>query len=282
MHGAVCLHFVLFGTPYKIEKGDEIKTMLDFTRAKQSFQEYLKDYDLTDDKIHLKYEHTLCVMNAVDYICTHEGLEREDRELALLIALLHDIGRFEQLKTFHSFDDSKFDHAKFGVKVLFADGLIRSFIAEDSYDGIIEKAIAYHSLYALPEGLTEKERLHCAIIRDADKLDNFRVKEVERVETFFDISEQELGEEAVSPVILDYVRSRRSVPSQERVTHMDFWISFLAFIFDLNFPSSFQYLKEENYINRNIDRFPYTNPATRAAMEEVREICLNYVEEHLA
>ena len=35
----------------------------------------------------------------------------EDRELALLIALLHDIGRFEQLKVYNSYDDNRFDHA---------------------------------------------------------------------------------------------------------------------------------------------------------------------------
>ncbi len=36
-----------------------------------------------------------------------------------MIALLHDIGRFEQLKRFDSFLPDTMDHAAYGVKILF-------------------------------------------------------------------------------------------------------------------------------------------------------------------
>lgn len=196
-----------------------------------------------------------------------------------MIALLHDIGRFEQLTAFNSFDDRKFNHADFGVKVLFEDGMIRDFLENNEYDEIIRKAIQYHSLYQLPEGLNEKEKLHCQIIRDADKLDNFRVKETCEIETLLDITEEELGKETITEVILETVRNHQCIVSSKRVTHLDCWVSYLAFIFDLNFKSSFRWILERDYLNRNIKRVTYTNSLTIKQMKEVGDICNRYIQE---
>ena len=57
----------------------------------------------------------------------HENITGVERDLAYLIALLHDIGRFEQIKRFNSFDDRNVDHATLGVQVLFDEGMIRQF-----------------------------------------------------------------------------------------------------------------------------------------------------------
>lgn len=253
--------------------------MIDITYAKQQFQKYLEDYDRTDDRIKLKAVHTAQVGKAADVICREEGMTEEDRQLALLIALLHDIGRFEQLKQFQSFDDRLFDHAKFGVKVLFEDGCISDFMKDRSYDEIIRKAIRYHSCFSLEEAgeLTKEERLHCQIIRDADKLDNFRVKDTEKIETLFGVGEDMVAREEISPHILETIRARKSVLSSERVTHMDFWVSYLAFVFDLNFPASFRWIEQQDYMNRNIDRITYKNPKTKRDMEEIRKICNDYI-----
>ena len=67
--------------------------------------------------------------------------------------------------------------------------------------------------------------------------------------------------------------------SGERVTHMDCWVSYLAFIFDLNFKASFRWILKRDYMNRNIDRMEYRNPKTKRDMEEVREICNRFIRE---
>lgn len=254
---------------------------IDLDYAKKQFRRYLEDYDLNDDKIHLKVVHTFGVLSAAEEICRGEGFSEEDRQLALLIALLHDIGRFEQLRRFNSFSDQIFNHADFGVKVLFEEGMIERFIRERMYDEVIRKAIQYHSVYSLDGvlGLTKKERLHCRIIRDADKLDNFRVKDTEQIETLFDTAEEVVAAEVVTSAVLDAVRGRRSVVSSERVTHLDCWVSYLAFIFDLNFAASFRWILKRDYLNRNIDRMDYRRPETREVMEEIRGICNAYVRE---
>ena len=251
--------------------------MIDINKAKIEFKKYISNYDVNDDKIKLKLVHTYGVVDAADYIAKGENLSEEDRNLALLIALLHDIGRFEQLKVFNSFDDKKFDHAKFGVKVLFEDGLIKNFIDDRSYDEIIKKAIAYHSAFKIPDGNSRKEMLHIKLIRDADKLDNFRVKNLEKFETLFDISEEELGLEEVSENIMENIRNNEPILHSDRKTHMDMWVSYLAFAFDLNFKSSYKFIKENDYINRNVDRVKYTNKNTFKSMEEIKGIFNEFI-----
>ena len=240
-------------------------------RALGAFRKYVDGYHTEEEKVRLKIEHTYRVAGLCEEIALSLGLPKEDVDLAWLVGLLHDIGRFEQLKQFGSFNDRLFNHADFGVKVLFEDGMIRQFIKDSQYDLVIQKAIKYHSLYSLDvvEGLTERERLHCQIIRDADKLDNFRVKDTERVETLFDTPKEAVEMEEISPVVLAAVRNKKSVVSEERVTHLDCWVSYLAFIFDLNFTASVRWILKRDYLNRNIDRINYKNPQAKKAMEEL-------------
>ena len=109
----------------------------------------------------------------------------EEIKLAELIALLHDIGRFEEINFLKQFDSVRFDHASYAIKMLFEDNLIRTFIEDDRYDEIIKVAIYNHSRLAIEVGLNSQCLLHSKIIRDADKLDNFRVKKDEKIEAIF-------------------------------------------------------------------------------------------------
>ena len=66
--------------------------------------------------------------------------------------MLHDVGRFEQLRRFGTFDDSKsIDHARAGVQVLFEQGHIRDYLDDDSEDAMLRTAVEWHSAYRLPD-----------------------------------------------------------------------------------------------------------------------------------
>lgn len=128
--------------------------MIDFEKAQIAFKEYLKQYDLADGSVNLKVVHTYGVVEKSEYIARELGFDEDNVLLAKLIAILHDIGRFEQVKLTKDFDDSKgFEHANYGVKVLFEDGLIRNFIEDSKYDQVIRKAIYNHNKYAIEDGL---------------------------------------------------------------------------------------------------------------------------------
>ena len=255
--------------------------MINLRKAQESFKEYLKDYDIEDGNIKLKIKHTYEVVNKSEYISKGLGLNQENIELAKLIALLHDIGRFEQVKQTNDFLDSKdFDHANYGVKVLFENNLIRKFIENNKYDNIIKKAIYNHNKYKIEENLNDAELLHSKIIRDADKLDNFRVKETEHFSNIFPskYNPKTINFESISPKVYNDFMSQKCIKLEDRQTQIDFWVCVIAFIFDLNFDISLKYVKENNYIDILIDRIEYKNDITKQKMEDIRKCAKEYLE----
>lgn len=257
---------------------EENMTIYDYKRAKKAFEQYLDEYDRTDEKVKLKIVHTYGVVDAAKEIGRRLGLAKEDQELAEIIALLHDIGRFEQLKQFDSFEPGTMNHAAFGVELLFGKSrMIRRFVENDSYDKIIEEAIARHSDFKL-EGITdERTLLHARLIRDADKLDNCRVKLEESLEVLLGEPALAVGKEAVSAKVWEYCLNRESVLSADRETKMDYWISYLAQYFDVNFRETFEIMKEENYIRRIADRIPYENQDTARKVETLVKMLEEYM-----
>ena len=85
--------------------------------ARKEFQDYLASFDRENEKIKLKIIHTEGVVHCAAEIARRMNLSEEDKCLAELIALLHDIGRFEQIKQFDSFEPTTMDHASYGVEI---------------------------------------------------------------------------------------------------------------------------------------------------------------------
>jgi putative nucleotidyltransferase with HDIG domain len=255
--------------------------MIDIKRAERAFKEYLNGYDIENERNKLKIVHTYGVVNACEYIAKDLKLNEEDTNLAKLIALLHDIGRFEQVKLYNSFIDNmeNNDHAYYGVKALFEDGLIRQFIDETKYDDIIYKAIFNHNKYKIEGGLNDKELLHAKLVRDADKTDNFRVKYIEKFETLFadGVTGEGLEQQVISENIFNDFMNNRMILREDRKTNLDVWVSYIAFIFDYNFNSGLKYIQENDYINKLVDRIDYRNPDTRLKMESIRKHATGYI-----
>lgn len=254
--------------------------MIDLKKSEQAFKEYLRDYDLENGSIKLKIKHTFEVVRKSEYIASGLNLDIENIELAKLIALLHDIGRFEQIKESQSFDDTKLEHAEFGTKVLFENNLIRKFIDDSKYDEIIKKAIFNHNKYKIQEDVNELELLHCKIIRDADKLDNFRVKEKDSIKDMFPkiYDEETINYEKISIKVYEDFMKHKCIKLNDRKTIIDYWVCVIAFIFDLNFDISLKYVKDKNYIDILVDRIDYKNQETKEKMEEIRKCAKKYIE----
>lgn len=250
---------------------------MNYNDAKQKFETYLESYDRSNDKVRLKIIHTYGVVHDMSEIYHRMHLTEEDTELARIIALLHDIGRFEQLKRFDSFEPTTMDHAAYGVQVLFEEGMIRQFVPEDTWDDIIRTAIARHSDFHL-EGITDNRTLlHARLIRDADKLDNCRVKLQDDLLVFMGASGKEIGAQEITPVVYDTVLKDQCIYSPDRVTKMDYWVSYVAYFCDIYFRASFDIIEEHDYLNKIIDRIPYSNPDTKQKMENIRTHLAKYI-----
>lgn len=259
--------------------------MIDIKKAKIAFKDFLEEYD---DREHvsfkLKVEHTYHVAENARKIAEELKLNKEDIELAELIGILHDIGRFEELKVLNELNSCKFNHAMHGSKMLFEQGMIKNFIEDRKYDEIIKKAIENHSKLEIEKGLDERTLLHSKIIRDADKLDNYRVKKEESIEAIFPTrvnKREDMEESLLSDKVYNAVLNQKCVDIHDRITPLDFWVCILAFTFDLNFDVTYKIVKEHDYINVLIDRFEYADKETKEKMENIRNIINRFVEEKI-
>lgn len=256
---------------------------MNLENAIKKFNDYAHQFEVKDNKVNIKITHTMGVIKISEYIARKLNLSKEDVELAELIGLLHDIGRFQQAVRYDNYDDyDTLDHAELGVEILFKDGFIREFIDIDKYDNIIKEAIRNHNKYEIEDGLDERELLFAKIIRDADKTDNFKVKQYQDFESLFKASEQEVQEEKITDDIWNVFLQEKTIISSQRVTNMDKWLSYLAWVYDYNFVASLQYLKENDCINKVIDRLDYKDEITKERMECAREKVNKYINERLA
>ena len=93
------------------------------------------------------------------------------------------------------------------------------------------------------------------------------------------VTAREVGETAISGEILEQFKRKESILSSARRTKMDYWLSYLAYFFDINYKVSMDMIRENDYIKRLIRRIPYSNPQTKVQMGEVEEMLLRYAEE---
>ena len=83
--------------------------MIDITKSKLAFKIFLDNYEEKSDvSFKLKVIHTYHVADNAREIAKKLNLSKEDIELAELIGLLHDIGRFEELKITKELNSVKF------------------------------------------------------------------------------------------------------------------------------------------------------------------------------
>ena len=241
---------------------------IDIEKAKKQFKEYVKNYNPEDGKIKIKIGHILRVAENAKKIAQSLNLAKEDIEIAELIGLLHDIGRFEQIRLYNTFlDHDSINHAEFGVKLLFEDGLIRKFIETDNYDNIIKFAVLNHNRINIQEGLTDKEYLHAQIIRDADKTDIYTVLISDKKETIW--GKEDLSDEKISDDVYRQFLEEKLINYETVKTPVDLLVCHFKYIYDLNFRESKQIIKQNRYIDKLYERFTFKDETTLKRYNEI-------------
>src|ERR1039457_816195 len=142
------------------------------------FDTYVRTYNDIDEEgfrnIQLKVEHTRKVCETMAILAAGEGLTAEEVRIAAAVALLHDVGRFLQFRRWRTVRDSDSDnHARLGIEVLREQGILDGFPATERM--LIEEAVRFHNLLALPLRFRSPTALFIRLIRDADKMDIWRV-----------------------------------------------------------------------------------------------------------
>lgn len=227
-------------------------------KTKEAFIKYLSNYDCDDCQIKFKIEHTFRVAELSRIIGSSiSGVSDDYSNLCWLIGLLHDIGRFEQLKRYGTFLDSQsVDHAELGADILFKDGVIEQFIQVPTTDitvtlekDIMELAIRNHNKYKIPEGLDEKQSFFCNVIRDADKIDIFRVI----CETPFELRMCRDEEDSSIPAreeVMNAIHNHTSVKKIPNMTPFESEIMGCAMAFDIVNDKSREIIKTQGHLKQ--------------------------------
>ena len=251
---------------------------MDREQARQAFDAYVSAYDPTNPRIALKIEHTLRVTDLCERIARAAGLDGHDVDLAWLLGLLHDIGRFEQVRRYDTLSDrASVSHAALGVEVLFADEdgqqLLRRFCPDEGEDDLIRTAIATHSDYRLPADLDERTRTFCDILRDADKVDILQVNCVCPVEDIYGVTEQDMVVSPVSPACVDVFYEHRCLPRDIRAYPADLVLTHICFAWELCYEESLRIVREQGFLSQMLSRtwlLPETQQAFSAMAAHMR------------
>lgn len=253
-----------------------MKKLIDIKKAQEKFINFTKNYDLTERKIKMKQTHSIRVMNVMKKLAEGIGLNQEDIELAKLIGLLHDIGRFDQYTKYKTYKDHlSIDHADLGAEILFSQNQIKEYTEDEKDYEVIKKAIVNHNKYELNTNeLTEREELFCKLIKDADKIDIM----YEGIEIFWKNKEEELEKQEICDEVYKSFLNKKLIKNEMKKSELDKMVGMISFIYDFNFKQSYKYIQEKNFIEKMLNRFNFENEETKRRFEIIQELANKYIE----
>lgn len=257
--------------------------MVDLDYAYQAFKTYQSKYPNTE-RINLKTAHMIRVMKNSMQLASALNLSSEDVKLAGLIGLIHDIGRFEQVRIYDTFIDSQsINHAMFSSEQLFKHGLIRAFLQDSSYDYIIKSAIENHNKFEIAQCRDSRELLHCKIIRDADKADIY-VQVLESDPTLVFDGEYSITDTVNEKVFRDF-KQHKCIKNEDMHTKLDDYIRKVALIYGLYFPETLKMIADSNLIDRLTtffkQSFEFLDPTVSQTIDLTNSLADSYIKEKL-
>jgi len=246
---------------------------------RQWFDEYVHTYNDIDEEgyrnILLKVEHTRKVCEIMDLLAAGERLGADDARIAAAVALLHDVGRFPQFRRWRTFRDSDSDnHARLGIEVLREQKVLAGLLPAERL--LIEEAVRFHNLLALPLRFKSPTPIFIRLIRDADKLDIWRVF-LEYFRQPLDVrpSAVTLGFPdlpGVTPACVRELAAGRVIRLENVQVLDDFKLLQISWVYDLNFSTSYRLLQQRGHIQALAETIPLDVEASRAVALAVTTI----------
>lgn len=219
-------------------------------------------------RLSISYDSALCLTrehtkNVVIEICSlAASLEMNSYQchLAEAIALLHDIGRFEQFFRYHTYSDSdSVDHAVLGADIAERTGIVKMLAADEQE--LIRNCIVNHNRVCIPADEDLNGIHFLRLLRDADKIDILHAV----TEHYAGFSRNEAitadfpdRPEVADPVVASVMQGRE-VRISDVVSLNDFKLLQVGWVYDCNFPHTFAILKKRGYIDKLAAVLPQKN-----------------------
>ncbi|MCE5345023.1 MAG: HD domain-containing protein [Bacteroidales bacterium] len=230
------------------------------------FTEYVHTFNFSNPdlqrNIDLKEEHTKQVCYDIILIGKELGLNDNELRFSEIIALFHDLGRFEQYARYRTFLDSKSeDHAELGIKTLQKHNVLNQF--DDELKNLILSSIRYHNQPALPKNESQTCLFYTKLLRDADKLDIWRVvidyynrKNGKKNDT---ISLDLPDTPGISEKVYWDIIHKKTVNIKDVNNINDLKLLQTGWIFDINFKPTADYIKSHRYLEKMREVIPESN-----------------------
>jgi HD domain len=238
------------------------------------FTSYVARYYGPDENgpgpIHLKEDHTARTCKEITLIGRALGLAEADLLLAETIALFHDLGRFPQWRRYGTFiDQDSEDHARLGIIELSRFKVLAPIPAEEA--ALVEEAIRHHNVKELPGHLAPRSLLFARLLRDADKLDIWRLVIEERRRC----RDGSMPRTHSHELLMEILEGR--IPDFDLVHAAgDMQLLRLAWVYDLNFAATCREVLERGYLETLFEELPATEE-----MHELREVLTSFLERRL-
>ena len=243
---------------------------------KNRFERYVKQFASPDPIIQaaldLKQAHTWRVCEAIVDIGEDEGLSGEDLLMAEATALLHDIGRFEQFRRYKTFSDARSEnHALLGVKVIQKNAILDGIDLQTAQT--IVRAVKCHNRAALPARENGRGLFFMKLLRDADKVDIWRV-----VTDYYRDAHHERNQTIelnlpntpdISDAVCKSLMKGEIVQMKDIRTLNDFKLLQIGWIYDVNFRRTFQIVQEKGYLEKIRQALPENSFRVKSVYEQV-------------
>lgn len=262
--------------------------MIDIEYYKNYFKEYALKYidmcDKKEDKTLVEYKlfHTYRVRDNILKIAKSCNLSEYDINIAELIGLFHDIGRFRQYIEYKSYNDNEtVNHAIYSANIIKEDNVLHGISKEDF--NVIYKAVYYHNVYKvekIEEKLTDREIYFLNMIRDADRLDIYNamanvVPKLSKEERYIWYNERE-DIAYISDLIYEQILNNISPSMKDCKTVVESQFARMSWIFEnVNFKETVNIILKEKYFEKIYDDMKKSNIANIMYEHVIK--CLNDV-----
>lgn len=250
-----------------------------FHLLSRHFLQYVNSLSASDSRIKahfdLKVWHTFRVVRNIGDIARGEGFGPEVTEMARVIGLLHDIGRFRQFMEFGTFDDKvSINHAEMSVKVFSQEGIADLFTKDQTV--LITRAILQHNIPSVTDTGDPEIFLHARLLRDADKSDIWKLAAETDVMYTLDPEKQD-GSYLIPDSIHACFLQKQIVRVDMATCLNDYHLLRLAWIFDINFGATFRLLLKKDYASVILSKLP-SSEVRREITFIIREYMLQRAE----
>ena len=140
----------------------------------------------------------------------------------------------------------------------------------DEWRHIIKLAISVHSALRIPDDISEREAMFCNILRDADKVDIFRVNVETPLTDIINTTEEEIRTSCVTADVMPAILEHHVVPRDRKFTAADHIVSHCCLAFELVYKKSREIAVEQEYL-KTLTEYVSENPETNQVMDKLRE-----------